>query len=113
MADLPGRSTGEARRNREDQMTDIIRLNASDNVVTATRAHPDSVLGVSPRGAVAVQRCAQALALIRGRTFVTPDDIKSVAPVVMSHRILPRDRRPDTARQIVLDVMDEIQVPVG
>jgi len=81
-------------------------------LVAATRAHPASVLGVSPRGAVALQRCAQALALIRGRNFATPDEIKAAAPAVMAHRILPRDRRPDTARQIVVDVMGEVVVPL-
>jgi len=81
-------------------------------LTTATRAHPDAVLGVSPRGGVALQRCAQALALIRQRTFVTPDDIKSAAHAAMPHRVLARDRRPDTAREIVAAVLKEVPVPV-
>jgi MoxR-like ATPase len=81
-------------------------------LVAATRTHPDVVLGVSPRGGVALQRCAQALALIRGRTFVTADDVKRAAPAVMAHRMLARDRRSETAREIVAQVMREIPVPV-
>lgn len=84
----------------------IVRL------ANATRAHPETVLGLSPRGGVALQRCAQALALIRGRTFVTPDDVKSVAPPVIAHRILPRDRRLETARRVVEEVLHEVPVPL-
>lgn len=84
----------------------IVRLAA------ATRAHPDAMLGLSPRGGVALQKCAQAMALIRQRTFVTPDDIKCVAPAVMAHRVLSRDRRPDTAREIVGEALKEVAVPV-
>jgi MoxR-like ATPase len=84
----------------------MVRLTA------ATRTHPDAVLGVSPRGGVALQRCAQALALIHGRTFVTADDVKTAAPAVMAHRMLARDRRSETAREIVAQVMGEISVPV-
>jgi MoxR-like ATPase len=81
-------------------------------LVAATRTHPDAVLGVSPRGGVALQRCAQALALIHGRTFVTADDVKTAAPAVMVHRMLARDRRSETAREIVAQVMSQIPVPV-
>jgi MoxR-like ATPase len=82
------------------------------NINTATRTHADVVLGISPRGGVALQRCAQALALIRGRDFVTPDDIKSAAYAVGVHRILTRDRKPDTARQVLADVLGRVRVPV-
>lgn len=82
------------------------------NINTATRTHPDVVLGISPRGGVALQRCAQALALIRGRDFVTPDDIKSAVHAVGTHRILTRDRKPATARQVISDVLKSVRVPV-
>ncbi len=84
----------------------IVRL------ATATRTHPDAVVGVSPRGGAALQRCAQALALIRGRTFVTPDDIKAAAPAVLCHRLLTRDRQPDTAREIIAQVSGSLPVPL-
>lgn len=78
----------------------------------ATRTHPDAVLGLSPRGGVALQKCAQAMALLRNRSFVTPDDIKAAAPAVMAHRVLSRDRRPETAREIVKQALKETPVPV-
>jgi MoxR-like ATPase len=81
-------------------------------LAVATRTHPDVVLGVSPRGGVALQRCAQALALIHHRTFVTPDDIKTAAPAVMAHRMLARDRRSETARDIIQQVLNDVRVPV-
>ena len=82
------------------------------NINTASRTHADVVLGISPRGGVALQRCAQALALIRGRTFVTPDDIKAAVYAVGAHRILTRDRKPDTARQVLADFLNNVRVPV-
>lgn len=84
----------------------IVRLNQ------ATRSHPDIVLGVSPRGGVALQRCSQALAYIKGRNYVIPDDIKDAVHPVYLHRLLPRDRRPETVKQVVEDVLEEVPVPV-
>ncbi len=84
----------------------IVRLAA------VTRTHPEALLGLSPRGGVALQKCAQAMALLRARAFVTPDDIKAIAPAVMAHRVLSRDRRPETAREIVLEALKEVAVPV-
>jgi MoxR-like ATPase len=81
-------------------------------IVTATRTHPDVVVGVSPRGGAALQRCAQAMALIRGRNFVTPDDIKLAAPAVLVHRLLTRDRQPETAREIIIQILSDTTVPV-
>lgn len=81
-------------------------------ITAGTRIHPDVVVGVSPRGGVALQKCAQALALIQGRTFVTPDDIKLAAPAVLSHRLLTRDRRQDTAVEIIKQLLAETRVPV-
>lgn len=78
----------------------------------ATRTHPDVVLGISPRGGVAMQRCAQALALIRGRDFVTPDDIKTAARAVGAHRILSCDRKPETSKMVLDEVLNSVRVPV-
>jgi MoxR-like ATPase len=82
------------------------------SLVTFTRTHADAVLGVSPRGSAALQRCAQSLALIRDRDFVTPDDIKTASRAVMPHRLLPRDRRPETAYEIIRAALDEVRVPL-
>lgn len=81
-------------------------------LAAATRVHPEVVVGVSPRGGAALQRCVQALALIRGRDFATPDDIKAAAPAVMAHRLLARDRRPETASAVIEQILSEIRVPV-
>lgn len=81
-------------------------------IASATRTHGDVVVGVSPRGGAALQRCVQALALIRGRTFVTPDDIKLAAPAVLTHRLLTRDRRPETAEAVIENILTETRVPV-
>jgi MoxR-like ATPase len=59
------------------------------DLVRATREHPEIRLGVSPRGTVTLQRAAQAIAFLNGRDYVLPDDIKSLAPNVLSHRIIP------------------------
>lgn len=53
-----------------------------------TRRHSDVVVGLSPRGTQALLRAAQALAAIKGRSFVTPDDVKKMAPAVITHRLV-------------------------
>jgi MoxR-like ATPase len=54
----------------------------------ATRAHRQLAVGLSPRGALTLTRSAQALAATRGRDYVTPDDVKTIAVPVMSHRLI-------------------------
>lgn len=66
-------------------------------LVRRTRDDDEVTLGVSPRGAVALHRAAQALALIKGRDFVIPDDIKLLAPHVLAHRIIPATAQPTRA----------------
>lgn len=56
----------------------------------ATRENQYVYLGVSPRGSIALMKAAQAYALLRGRSFVTPDDVQFLAPFVFSHRIMLR-----------------------
>jgi MoxR-like ATPase len=53
-----------------------------------TRSHSQVVLGVSPRGTLALVQAAKAMAVIAGRTFVTPDDVQSAAPSVFAHRLV-------------------------
>ncbi|MFD6053239.1 AAA family ATPase [Agromyces sp. NPDC060279] len=59
-----------------------------NEVVTATREHPDSALGVSMRGALALARAAKTWAIAQGRGYVTPDDIRELAVPVLAHRII-------------------------
>ena len=63
------------------------------NVVHTTRTHAEVALGVSTRGALTFYKACQALAMVSGRDFVIPDDIKRLAGPVLSHRILMKDRR--------------------
>jgi MoxR-like ATPase len=58
------------------------------DLVRATRTHPDVELGGSPRATVALYRTSQAAAVLAGRDFVTPDDVKAVAPAVLTHRLV-------------------------
>lgn len=81
-------------------------------LVAATRGHGDVVLGVSPRGGVAVQRAAQAVALLAGRTFATPDDVKAVAVATMSHRLLTRQRGLEAGRAVIEELLNRVPVPV-
>jgi MoxR-like ATPase len=57
-------------------------------LVGATRSHPDLALGASPRASFALFRSSQALAAIRGRDYVVPDDLKLLAPVILPHRLI-------------------------
>ncbi|MDR9402231.1 MAG: MoxR family ATPase [Halothece sp. Uz-M2-17] len=59
------------------------------NLVRASREDEDVRLGVSPRGTVALQRTTQALAFLEGRDYAIPDDVKFLAPYVLSHRLIP------------------------
>jgi len=58
------------------------------HIAHATRVHAAVSLGLSSRGALALMRCAKAEAVIRGSDFVTPDDVKSVAQLVVAHRMI-------------------------
>ncbi|HXV98005.1 MAG TPA: MoxR family ATPase [Anaerolineae bacterium] len=82
------------------------------NLLSATRSHPDVLLGVSPRGGVALQRAAQAIALLNHRDFVTPDDIKTVAKAVLSHRLITHERSTELAHRIVDTVLTSVPVPL-
>jgi MoxR-like ATPase len=84
-------------------------------LVDATRHDPQVALGASPRSAVALTRCAQARAVAAGRDFVLPDDMKSLAPAVLAHRLIARRSRSgaDVGREVVRKVLSEVPVPLG
>jgi len=84
-------------------------------VVRATRQHPAVELGASPRGSLALYRTAQALAARRDRDFCIPDDVKYLAPFVLTHRLIisPQTRlRGRTAEEIVKEIVQTVPVPV-
>jgi len=85
-------------------------------LVTATRQHSDLALGVSPRGTLALYKAAQALALIRGRDFVTPDDVKELAPSALPHRVIVKPEsevRGRTRDAIVRQLLADVEVGIA
>jgi MoxR-like ATPase len=85
------------------------------DLVEATRIHPDVSLGVSTRAALAYYRAAQAHALLVGRRYVTPDDVKALAVPVLSHRIITRGYDASgrsNAEAVVTDILTKTRVPV-
>jgi MoxR-like ATPase len=85
------------------------------DLVAQTRDHSDIRLGGSPRASIALFRSSQALAAIRGRNFVLPDDVKRLAVPVLGHRIIlkPEARlRKLNATKVVEQILSETAVPV-
>ena len=104
------------------ELQDIVKQIYTDNtiteyavaLVTATRNHPDADLGASPRGSLALFRTSQALALIRGRDYVLPDDVKEMAIPVLGHRVIvpPSSRMRGVNGQMIVEAaLEEVQVP--
>jgi len=84
------------------------------DVGAASRRHPDLVLGASPRGSLALQRAARALAASFGRNYVLPDDVKRVVPSVLEHRLLiapDAQLRGVTANDVVRGILTSVPVP--
>jgi MoxR-like ATPase len=83
-------------------------------IVHDTRAHDDVNLGGSPRASIALFRASQAMAALRGRNYVLPDDIKRITGPVLNHRIIlrPESRlRKVTAAGVVDEIVSEIAIP--
>jgi MoxR-like ATPase len=78
-------------------------------LVRTTRQDEEITLGVSPRGTVALQKAAQALAFILGREYALPDDVKFLAPHVLCHRLIPRGGR--NAKTIVERLLRSVPIP--
>jgi MoxR-like ATPase len=87
-------------------------------IVEKTRAHESLALGVSPRGSQALFRATQALALVEGRDYAIPDDVKRLAGPVFAHRIVVNaraamaQRRGDLGDRIVEEILSQIDVPL-
>ncbi len=79
----------------------------------ATRSHKDVALGASPRGSLAVYKTAQALAALRERDYVIPDDIKLLAPLTLAHRLIIKPEsqlRGLTAQAIIADILEKAEL---
>ena len=85
-------------------------------LVGTTRTHPDVALGASPRGSLALMRLSQALAATAGRSYVIPEDIRSVAVGALAHRLnLTPDRqmRGLSAEDVVGEILESLPAPLG
>jgi MoxR-like ATPase len=85
------------------------------DIVHATRRGEDLHVGVSTRGALTLYRAAQSLALVSGRDYVVPDDIKSLAVPVLAHRVVGKSFLQagefGAAEAVIRDIVDRIRVP--
>ncbi len=84
------------------------------NIVERTRNHEDIILGISQRGGIALVRAAKSMALLSGRDYVLPDDIKACAPAVLAHRLMLKNSqrlKKNGEREIILDILNEVEVP--
>lgn len=97
-----------------------VRVNAAlkdyiIQIMELSRSHERIMLGVSPRGSLALMKGAQALAAMRGRDFVTPDDIKYLAQPVLAHRLILRGHSITTgimsAEAVIADILKRVPVP--
>ncbi|MEM7724863.1 MAG: MoxR family ATPase [Cyanobacteria bacterium P01_A01_bin.45] len=79
------------------------------DLVRATRCDEEITLGISPRGSLALQKAAQALAFINDRDYVIPDDIKFLAPHVLCHRLIPTGGR--SARTVIERLLRSVPIP--
>ena len=88
----------------------IVRL------VQATRQHSDLALGASPRGSLALFKTSQALAALRGRDYVVPEDVKTMMPLTLTHRLLLKPEsglRGRTAAHITREILDSVELPLS
>lgn len=94
---------------------DPVLRNYTVRIAQATRQHPEVELGASPRATMGLYRCSQALAVMRGREYVTPDEIKELAPFTLGHRVILksqarlRERTPDG---VIGEILEQVTVPV-
>jgi MoxR-like ATPase len=102
---------------KEVRVEDVL-LDYLMSLVKLTRETESLELGVSSRGAMALFRSAQALAFLQGRDYCVPDDVKSLAVSVLSHRVIVSSNyssplpQSEEAEAIILDLMDGVAVPI-
>jgi MoxR-like ATPase len=86
------------------------------DIVRATRSHPDVALGASPRGSLALYKTAQALAALRVRDYVIPDDVKTLVPLTLAHRLIVKPEsqlRGRTAEAILAETLERTELDIG
>ena len=100
---------------RRIQVVDSVRRYILE-LVNATRDNPALALGASPRGSLALFRSAQALAVMRGRDFVIPDDVKHVAVPCLAHRLVLNPENTlggETSQGVIEELLRQIEVPLA
>jgi len=86
------------------------------SIVRATRSHADVALGASPRGSLALYKTAQALAALHDRDYVVPDDVKTLAPITLAHRLIVKPEsqlRGRTAQSILAEILEDTHLDIG
>jgi MoxR-like ATPase len=86
------------------------------SLITTTRTHPDLALGASPRASLAIYKASQALAAVRGRDHVIPDDIQLLVPYILTHRLLlapEAELRGRTAKGVLSDILAQTPLELG
>jgi MoxR-like ATPase len=102
------------RATREVHVADVVE-DYTVQLVRASRLHASVELGASPRATLGLYRASQAFAAIRGRSFVVPDDVKDLAPLVLTHRLITSAQsrlRGRAASDVINDVLASVPVPV-
>lgn len=97
-----------------DVYIDDVVIKYIAEIVRKTREHPQVEVGSSPRGSLALLKASRAMALMRGRDFVTPDDIKTLAVDALAHRLILRVEdamKQVDERKIVKEILDTVSVP--
>jgi len=87
-------------------------------IIERTRSHESLALGVSPRGSQALYRAVQALALVEGRDYAIPDDVKRLAVPLFAHRVVINtrttlvQRRTEVGERIIEEILSQVEVPL-
>lgn len=105
----------EVQRAVKDVHMEADLLDYAVSIVHATRNHPSLLLGASPRGSLGLVRTSQAAAMLDGRDFVIPDDVKEMARWVLPHRFITRERSRTYLREsaeIMSEILEQVPVPV-
>jgi MoxR-like ATPase len=105
----------ESQRRVKEVYVDPVLSNYIVRLTQATRSHEDVELGASPRATLGLYRCSQSFAAIRGRDYVTPDDVKVIAPYALCHRTILTSQarlRGRLAEDVMQELLSRVEVPV-
>ena len=83
-------------------------------IVAKTRSHPSLFLGASPRASIALLTSSKAMAAIKGRSFVTPEDVKELALPILTHRIAitpEKEMEGVENKEVIKEIIEQIEVP--